>query len=89
MKNYLLQLFRKKLKKGVLLHVHVNLAVALLLALLFFVFGVDLAISNSVRQTGTTLFSTPFLIFSFGIANNSHVHFQKFYLSTNTIGVVS
>ncbi len=34
---------RKQLKKGVLIHIHVNLAVALLLSLLIFMFGVDLA----------------------------------------------
>ena len=62
MKNCLLQLFRKKLKKGVLLHVHVNLAVALLLALLFFVFGVDLATWNSVRQNGIALLVLLFLV---------------------------
>jgi len=51
-----LHIFRKKLKKGVLTHIHANLAVALLLGLLLFVFGVDLATWNIVRQTRATMF---------------------------------
>ncbi len=43
---------RKKLKKGVLLYVHLNLAISLLLALLIFVFGVDLASSEEVKKMG-------------------------------------
>ncbi len=43
---------RKKLNKGVL-YVHLNLAISLLLALLIFVFGVDLASSEEVKKTGS------------------------------------
>ena len=39
---------RKKLKKGVLLYIHLNLAIALLLALLVFVAGVETATSVPV-----------------------------------------
>ncbi len=40
---------RKKLKKGVLLYVHVNMSFSLLLALLVFAFGLETATFNSVR----------------------------------------
>ncbi len=41
---------RKKLKKGVLLYVHLNLSVALLLAMLVFIVGVDHASFNTVSN---------------------------------------
>jgi hypothetical protein len=41
---------RKKLKKGVLLHIHLNLCIALLLALVLFVAGIETATVNSVRS---------------------------------------
>jgi len=41
---------RKKLKKGVLLYIHFNLALALLLAMVVFVAGVETASFNMVRK---------------------------------------
>ena len=40
--------FRKKLNKGVILYVHMNLSLALLLALLVFVVGIEQAAFNAV-----------------------------------------
>ncbi len=41
---------RKKLKKGILLYIHINLASSLLLAMIVFLLGVDRASFNKVKQ---------------------------------------
>ena len=74
--------FRKKLKKGVLLYIHLNLAVALLLGLMVFVTGIDTATSLPVSK----LVSSSMLVYVFPslatLPSPPHPSFHHLFLST-------
>ena len=56
---YHLILHRKSLNKGALLYIHLNLAIALLIALVIFVAGIETAITVPVSEFGTVIVCIP------------------------------
>ena len=74
--------FRKKLRKGVIGYVHVNLALALLLGFVIFMFGVELASWNSVRLSGGCIYIKIEFIRKFSM-NAIEIFFLVFCRSTS------